>query len=206
MREINPDKSHSQTQTLLLVADSQKQQQLIKVNRYLMYMVLSLMVLVLLLGFLLWPPKDPLQDLNVSAVQLRQTSPAISAEINLLKSQVVGLVGGSIDSKLKNLEDSVRSGSLNSAMSTIQDLKRDVHALQAYNEPALSKEPAKAANDILLAEVSHLKHLLYLTIASVSLMFAGLAGIWLNKRYHITHQRTAYLPHAHRQSHKAKRK
>ncbi|MCX7087121.1 MAG: hypothetical protein NTV00_03600 [Methylococcales bacterium] len=194
MREINPDGVSTKNQTVLILQNTNKQQQLVKINRYLVYLVMSLMTVVMLLGFLLWPVENPLNDFKPSAVQLRQATPALSSEITLLKSQVAGLVGGSIESKLKTLEDSVRSGSVNNALGTIQDLKREVRTLQAYAEPAITKEAPKVANDILLQEVSHLKNLIYLTLASVSLMFAALASIWINKRYRLTHQKTTYLP------------
>ncbi|NOT85237.1 MAG: hypothetical protein HOP02_10780 [Methylococcaceae bacterium] len=199
MREINPDGVTPQNQNVIILQADPRQQQLVKVNRYLVYMVLSLMTLVLLLGFLLWPTTNPLSDFKGSAVQLRQATPVLSAEINVLKSQVAGLVGGSIESKLRLLEDSIRAGSVSNALGTIQDLKRDVRVLQASSEPAILKENPRLANDILLEEVSHLKNLIYLTLASVSLMFAAIAGIWVNKRYRLTHQRSAYLSQENKQ-------
>ncbi len=192
MREINPPGANTQSRNVL-VLQGNRQQHLMKINRSLMYLVLTLMTLVVLLSALLWPTKDPLNEFKTSAVQLRQTNPALSAEITMLKGQVAGLVGGSIESKLRSLEDSIRTGSVNHALGTIQDLKRDVRVLQAYSEPAVLKETPRLANEILLEEVSHLKKLIYLTLASISLMFAAAVGIWVNKRYRLTHQKKTYL-------------
>ncbi|MEQ1637335.1 MAG: hypothetical protein ABL903_11635 [Methylococcales bacterium] len=193
MREINPKGTNTKNRAVVILHEEPRQQHLVKVNRYLVYLVMSLMTLVVLLGWLLWPSTNPLDEVKASAAQLRQVSPALSAEVDLLKGQVAGLVGGSIESKLRMLEESVRAGSVNNALGTIQDLKRDVKVLQASSEPVTLKEPPKATNEILLEEVSHLKNLIYLTIASISLMFAALAGIWINKRYRLAHQRKALL-------------
>lgn len=192
IRDKNADSTSNRKQNILILQDSVSQQSLAKVNRYLLYMVMSLMTLVFLLGFMLWPSEDPLDTFKTSN-HLQQTNPVISAEINTLKGQVVGLVGGSIESKLRVLEDSLKSGSVNNALGTIQDLKRDVKMLQSYSEPAMVKEPVAVANEVLLVELSHLKNLLYLTLASASLMFAAIAGVWVRKQYLIAHEKKAYL-------------
>lgn len=180
-------------QNVLILQESVSHQNLVKVNRYLLYSVMSLMTLVFLLGFMLWPSSDPLDNFKPQVVQLQSSNPVISAEILTLKNQVVGLVGGSIESKLRILEDSIKTGSVNNALGTIQDLKHDVKMLQTYSEPVAAKEPVQLANDILLKELSHLKNLLYLTLASASLMFAAIAGVWVRKQYRLHHDKKSYL-------------
>ena len=193
VRDKNAETHSQRKQNVLILQDNASQQSLVKVNRYLLYMVMSLMTVVFLLSFLLWPAQDPLDSIKVSAQHLQQVNPAISAEINTLKGQVVGLVGGSIESKLRILEESLKAGSVNNAMGAIQDLKRDVKMLQAYSEPVASKEPVALANEILLEELTHLKNLLYLTLASASLMFAAVAGVWVRKQYLLAHEKKAFL-------------
>ncbi len=193
VRDKNAETHSQRKQNVLILQDNASQQSLVKVNRYLLYMVMSLMTVVFLLSFLLWPAQDPLDSIKVSTQHLQQVNPAISAEINTLKGQVVGLVGGSIESKLRILEESLKAGSVNNAMGAIQDLKRDVKMLQAYSEPVASKEPVALANEILLEELTHLKNLLYLTLASASLMFAAVAGVWVRKQYLLAHEKKAFL-------------
>lgn len=190
MREINPRDINTQNRALVVLQNS-RQQQLVRLNRYLVYLVLGLMTLVVLLS--VWrSPADPLDQLSAQQA-LQQPNPGLSAEISMLKNQVAGLVGGSIDSKLRMLEDSIRTGSVANALGTLQDLKRDVRLLQAYSEPnALAAQPP-VATEVVLAEVSQLKNLLYLTLASISLIFAAAAGIWFKQRYRLSYQRKAYL-------------
>ena len=109
-------------------------------------------------------------------------NPALSDEINVLKGQLVGLVSGSIESKLRILEDSIRTGSVNASLGTIQDLKNDVEVLKSYSRPE-TKTVVNPVNQQLVEEVTHLKRLIYLTIASCSLMLAAIAGFWIKKRY-----------------------
>ena len=193
MQDIHPENGNNIKHNILILKDSIQHQSLMKVNQYLFYLVLSLMALVFVLGFLLWPAQDPLEKLQLKHSQLPQANPVLSAEINTLKGQVVGLVSGSIESKLRILEDSVRVGSVNNALGTIQDLKRDVRVLQSYSEPTLQQASKQIANEVLLEEVSHLKHLIYLTLASGSLMFAAIAGIWIKKSYRLAYRKKAFL-------------
>ncbi len=194
MQDRHPDnEDNHQKHNVLILQDAMQHQSLMKVNQYLFYLVLSLMALVLVLGYLLWPSQDPLEKLQVKHNSLAQANPALSAEINTLKGQMVGLVSGSIESKLRILEESVRLGSTNSALGTIQDLKRDLQVLESYSEPATKQTSDKVANEAILKEVSHLKHLIYMTLASASLMFAAVAGIWFKKRYRLSHLKNAYL-------------
>jgi hypothetical protein len=113
----------------------------------------------------------------------------LSVEVNALKSQFVGLVSGSIESKLRSLEESIRRGSVSSSLGTVEDLKNDVKILQSYSEP-IKKEHAVVSNEKIIQEMSHLKHLVYLTLASCGLMLAVVAGIWYKIRYRLPYKET----------------
>lgn len=193
MREINPEGVSSKSQNVIILQANPQQHQLIKVNRYLLYLVMALMTLVVIMGYLLTPAETPLEVNNQPAALVQRGNPALSTEINILKGQVTGLVSGSIESKLRLLEDSIRAGSVNNALGTIQDLKRDVQVLQGYPQPTVTNATLPNNNELVMKEVSHLKNLVYLTLASVSFMFAALVGIWANRRYRITHQKRAFL-------------
>lgn len=193
MQDIHPDNGdNTGKHNILILQTSPRHRNLIIINRYLLYLVMSLMIVVFLMGFLLWPTENPLNNLKPKHYPSAQANTTLSAEINTLKGQVVGLVSGSIESKLRILEESVRVGSMKNALGTIQDLKRDVRVLQSYSESS-TQAPNQVVNEILLEEVSHLKHLIYLTLASGSLMFAAIAGIWIKKRYRLTFRKSAYL-------------
>jgi hypothetical protein len=154
---------------------------LIKVNRILLAIVLSLMFLVLVLGFLLVPDQDiTLRKKSVSDNgYLREMSPVLSADVNTLKAQMIGLVSGSIESKLRMLEESIRMGKAANSLGTIQDLKNDVKVLRSYSHPAEKTDKEMVANEQVLQEISQLKHLIYVSLASCGLMLAAVAGIWL---------------------------
>ncbi len=194
MQDTHPDNGdkHPAHNVLILQAPP-RNQNLMKVNRYLLYLVLCLTGVVFFMGLLLWPTKDPLDNLQAKHRPLTQANPALSEEISALKGQVAGLVSGSIESKLRTLEESIRNGSTNNALGTLQDLKRDVKVLQAYSEPKPAFSPEKVGNEALIEEVSHLKRLTYLTLASASLMFAAIAGLWINKRYRLGYRKKTYL-------------
>jgi hypothetical protein len=171
---------------------------LIKVNRILLAIVLSLMFLVLVLGFLLVPDHDlVLRNKSVSDNgYLREMNPVLSADVNALKAQMIGLVSGSIESKLRMLEESVRMGTAANSLGTIQDLKNDVKVLRSYSQPAEkidSKE--RIANEQVLREISQLKHLIYVSLASCGLMLAAVAGIWLKNSNRLSYVKaiTHYL-------------
>lgn len=194
MRDIHPESEQTNTHSVVILHNNQKHYQLVKVNRYLIYLIMMLMTFVVGLGLLLLPSENPLKNLDQGLSKVEPLSPPLSAEIKMLKGQVVGLVGGSIESKLRVLEESIRAGQVNTALGAIQDLKRDVKTLGAYSDQQMLKDSPKAETEILFKEVTHLKNLVYLTIASISLVFAGLAGIWCTKRYRLTYQQKAYLP------------
>jgi hypothetical protein len=109
--------------------------------------------------------------------------------VHTLKGQFVGLVSGSIESKLRTLEESIRLGAASNALGTIADLKNDVKVLRSYSEP-VNKDSAVIDNAQVMREMSQLKRLIYLTLASCGLMLAAVAGVWLKNRYRLPYKET----------------
>ncbi|GAB4265644.1 MAG: hypothetical protein Kow0065_16460 [Methylomicrobium sp.] len=175
---------------LVVVERIPSHQSLVKVNRFLMYMVFFLTVVVFLMGYLLIPSQDVVNHLKT--VQLEEAlnkskNPVISAEIDTLKAQLIGLISGSIESKLTTLEQSVKLGSISYSLGTIADLKNDVKMLRSYSDSA-KPDTVAMGNEKLLEEVSHLKELIYVTLASCGLMLAAVAGIWFRNIRKLTYQ------------------
>ncbi|TAN70526.1 MAG: hypothetical protein EPN17_04880 [Methylobacter sp.] len=165
---------------------------LMKVNRLLLTVICALMVVVLIAGFLLLPTDSFLnryKSATATETYANEMNPALSAEVNALKGQLVGLVSGSIESKLNALEESIRVGSVSSSIGTIEDLKNDLKVLRAYSEPANKGKPV-VSNEQLIQEMSQLKRLIYLTIASCGLMLAAVAGIWIKNRNRLPYRET----------------
>jgi len=189
MRKVKPGFDHAKTQHGIVVLKNIPHQGLVKANRTLLLIASVLMVVVFVLGFLLVPEEDMANSLKVKRNQVPAVgviqNPVLSAEINILKGQLVGIVSGSIESKLRALESSVRTGSVSDSLGTIQDLKNDVRVLQTYSVPEKTKLES-AGNQALLQEVSQLKRLIYLTVTSCGLMFAAIAGVWIRKRFYLT--------------------
>jgi hypothetical protein len=159
-------------------------QQLMKVNRWLLGIVFFLMVTVFVLGMVYVPEADVLsqyQRLGLAELRTSEVSPATSEDVDALKTQVVGLVGGSIEAKLKVLENSIKSGSVDNSLGTLTDLKNDIKLLRSYSGVPKKVETV-VSNVQLVEEVSHLKRLIYATLASCGLMFVGAAGVWVKYR------------------------
>ena len=159
---------------------------LMKVNCLLVAVVFSLMTLILILGFLLFPDQAINFKYKRNLAQNSRTidtAPLLSAELNALKGQMIGLVSGSIESKLRILEETLREGAVSSSLGTIEDLKNDVKVLRFYAQPAPKIEEPGILNEQILQEVSQLKKLIYVSLASCGLMLAAVAGIWLKKSH-----------------------
>ena len=199
MPEINLDDANSESRALALLQAVQRHQALVKANRFLLMLVFTLMVAVFVMGLILLPGQNVLNEIQANKAESARyalQNPAISAEINTLKGQLFGLVSGSIESKLRSLEENIKRGSLADSLNTIQDLKSDVKVLSAYTAgPQLNKVQDEAVNQRLIKELSDLKDLVYLTFISCGLMIAAVAGVWLRNRYRLTHQKrnTIYL-------------
>jgi hypothetical protein len=159
-------------------------QQLVKANRLLMGAVFLLMVIVLVVGFVFIPSSDGINNytkINTATIAAQGTNPAVSSEVNTLKGQLIGLLSGSIEGKLKTLEQSVKIGSVDNSLGTIADLKNDIKVLRSYSDTP-KKAEAVVSNVQLAEEVSHLKHLIYASLASCALMFVAAAGVWVKYR------------------------
>ncbi|PPD49313.1 MAG: hypothetical protein CTY16_04160 [Methylobacter sp.] len=166
---------------LVVLQNIPSHQQLMKANRWLLKGVFFLMTVIFIAGFLLLPGNDFLANYEkVTATETDATTanPQLSAEVNALKGQMVGLVSGSIESKLRMLEESLRSGTLNASLGTIEDLKNEIKILRTYSEP-VKPAPTTVSNLQLMQEMSQLKRLIYWTLASCSLMIAAVVGIWI---------------------------
>ena len=161
-------------------------QGLMKVNRWLMAVVFFLMTVIVIAGLFMLPANG-VTSYKKSEVAVVEMNPVLSAEVNTLKGQFVGLVSGSIEGKLRSLEESIRQGSASTALGTVEDLKNDVKVLRSYSEPA-KKEKVAIANEQLMQEMSELKRLIYVTFASCGLMLAAVAGIWFKNRYRLPYK------------------
>ena len=159
---------------------------LIKVNRWLMAMVFFLMTIIVVAGFFMLP-SNGVTSYKKSDITVAEMNPVLSAEVNNLKGQFVGLVSGSIESKLRSLEESIRQGTASTALGTIEDLKNDVKVLRSYSEPA-KEEKVALSNEQIMQEMSELKRLIYVTLASCGLMLAAIAGIWFKNRYRLPYK------------------
>ncbi len=194
-RRVTPVSGKIQNNIVILHQQLQHQR-LIKLNRYLISAVFILMTLVFVLGFFIFPDNNDIAKTLKNKQQLAVTmknSPVISAEIDSLKGELVGLVTGSIEAKLKSLEEGIKLGSVLGSLQTLQDVRNDVKLLHKYSDPLEQKQQQIAqANVALIDEVSHLKRLIYLTLGSCSLMFTALLLIWARNRKHfLNYQKNA---------------
>ena len=191
MRKIKPECVTAKDRHGLVILQNVSHQGLVKANRFLLLLATSLMIVVFILGFLLVPDEDIVGTLKATNKPIEINSalqnPVLSGEINLLKGQLVGLISGSIDNKLRALEVSVRKGSTTDALGTIQDLKNDVTVLQSYSSSKNSTATGPE-NQALLQEVSHLKRLIYLTLTSCGLMIVAVAGFLVRKHFYLDNQ------------------
>ncbi len=174
---------HKTKSEIVLLRTIPSHQGLMKVNRWLTAVVFFLMTVIVIAGFFMFPVND-VTDYKKSEVYAAEMNPVLSAEVNSLKGQFVGLVSGSIESKLRTLEESIRLGTVSTALGTIEDLKNDVKVLRSYSEPS-KKEKVVIANEQLMQEMSELKRLIYVTLASCGLMLAAVAGIWFKNHYRL---------------------
>ena len=177
---------HEKKSEIVILQRIPSHQGLMKVNRWLMAMVFFLMTVIVIAGFFMVPTHH-VRSFKKSEVTVAEMNPVLSAEVNTLKGQFVGLVSGSIESKLRTLEESVRLGTVSTALGTIEDLKNDVKVLRSYSEPP-KKEKVALSNEQLMQEMSELKRLIYLTLGSCGLMLAAIAGIWFKNHYRLSYK------------------
>jgi hypothetical protein len=152
--------------------------------------VFLLMVIVLVVGYVFIPSSDGIDNytkINTATIAAQNTNPAVSSEVNTLKGQLIGLLSGSIEGKLKTLEQSVKIGSVDNSLGTIADLQNDIKVLRSYSDTP-KKSEAVVSNVQLAEEVSHLKHLIYASLASCGLMFVAAAGVWVKYRKRLAYK------------------
>ncbi|MEN8260661.1 MAG: hypothetical protein ABFS02_08770 [Pseudomonadota bacterium] len=118
-------------------------------------------------------------------------NPVLSEEIKVLKGQLSAVITGSIESKVRILEQNIREGTVSAAdLGTIEDLKSDLDILKTYSSHAPSKASAVGArrfrrsdasleSQYLTQELSQVKVLFYISIASCGFLAVAMGGIWL---------------------------
>ena len=193
MVEFNPNQTDPHQHEVVILQTIQPYHALFKANRLLLVLVFVLLATVFLMGLLLLPRQSTLEEIarrRTEETVYATQNPVLTAEINTLKGQMFGLVSGSIESKIKSLEETIRRGSLTESLDTLQQLKSEVKILSTY-----SKEPAINSGQIVvdqnvIKELSELKSLIYLTFVSCGLMIAALAGVWLRYSNRLPHYKT----------------
>lgn len=197
MVEYNPDELDSPKHDVFVLRTIQPHHALVKANRILLGLVFILLAVVVILGFVFLPQQNVLEKIGRHRTDAGYSgeNPVLSAEINTLKGQMFGLVSGSIESKLRSLEDSIRRGSMTASLDTLSELKSEVKILSSYSQESSAKAEQAIVEQRVIKELSELKGLIYLTFISCGLMIAALAGVWLRNRYRLTHQqqKTVYL-------------
>ena len=195
------DKYEKNTKLVVLQAIP-NHQQLVKVNRWLLATVFFLMSVIVLAGIFLFPSDDLSNYKQQAAMQSMATAPAtpnLTAEVNALKGQFVGVVSGSIDSKLKILEKTLRSGKNPEALATIEELRNDISTLRAYSANASTNVVKPIIpNEQLIEEMSELKRLVYISLASCLLLLMAVAGIWIKNRYRLPHKEETITRYLHK--------
>lgn len=147
--------------------------------------------------------QDPLKSLgryqspNPVSLDKIVANPALSADIDMLKGQMVSMISGSIKAKLTQLQESINAGKVTTQeLVILSELTQELDALRAVSRPRIgvgsvdqSVLVSKGRQDpaILLKELSNLKLLVYLSIISCGLMFVASAGVWLQTRFVLQH-------------------
>jgi len=196
MRHLNPEPHNSDPHHFETWHKWLQLGGLMHTNRLLFFMMLIMMAVVLILGYWIMPSHQLIRDVEARQrlTETRQAlqNPALSAEVDQLKAQLVGLISGSIESKLRILETSLAQQRVSAdALHTLQDLKNDIQLLRNYSQyPARDRDAATqqemalapALDEQLLSEIAQLKGLLYISMVSCGLMFSAVTGVWLHGR------------------------
>jgi hypothetical protein len=188
---------HEKNTRLVVLQAVPNHQNLVKANRWLLFTVFFLMSIIVIGGLFLFPDDDlaNYKKLAPTKTYSEQMNPTLSAEVNTLKGQFVGLVSGSIESKLRALEESVRLGTTPDSLLTIEELRNDIKTLRAYSDTSGNEIKAMVPNQQLVEEMSALKRLVYLSLASCGLLLVAAAGIWIKNRHRLPYKEmiTRYL-------------
>ena len=97
MPEIKPELISAEEHKVIILQKTTQQLGLVKTNRFLLLLVLSLMAVILVMGFFLLPTKDMFDELKAKQTAVSTAAlqnPVLSEEINILKGQLVGLISG----------------------------------------------------------------------------------------------------------------
>jgi len=125
--------------------------------------------------------------------------PGVYKKVEQLKGKMDALVTDSMEHKVNRLEKSLSSGIIRPAdLETIQGLKTDLQILRTYSEQnsiallgmgsyqesimSLNATAPILYSDELLHEISNLKSLFYLSIASCGFLVVVVSGAWLYSR------------------------
>ncbi len=200
MSNLRKKNDKNKTVRNVAVINSVTQLSVLKMNRLVLAVIVSLMTAVIVMGMLLVPDSKITNKLAQAQAPVElydvQMNPVLSAEVDALKSQLVGLVSGSIEGKLKVLEDSLRTGTItDTGLDTIYALREDLVVLKTYSETGagrmiaqkyLPKSVVKLDAVALAEEVSQLRSMINFLVTSCGLMFAAVAGVWVRKQYALT--------------------
>lgn len=161
-------------------------------------LVIGLICAVLLLVFLSgsetfgnyrWLSSAPYSDAN-----------SLVSDVELLKGQMNYLITGTMESKIQRLEQNLKSGIISRKdLATLQELKEDLKVLEVHSpkNPAMAsglsngiagtKSPthAQAAlySERLLKEISQVRNLFFISIASCGGVILIIGGAWLRGYY-----------------------
>lgn len=164
------------------------------------------LVLSVILTFLL-PLLDRPRDISV---RFPSSTPQASTERNstlrqdveLLKGQMNVLITGAMESKIQHLEKSLQSGIITTAdLQLVREVKEDLKTLKAFSARNAStnlsliagtekvpNQPDSLATlytEDVLHEISNLRTLLYISIASCGFAILVLGGAWLRSFYRL---------------------
>lgn len=188
MAEFQFDDYHPSKRDFLVLKSIQPHHSLMKTNRFLLILVFLLISLVFILSLVLIPRQNLLEEISRHKIVESTQNPLLNSEINTLKSQMFSLVSGSIESKLKSLEDNIRKGSVTESLDSLQEIRSQVKILSNYNQDTNLKAEQVIVDQRVINELSELKGLIYLTIGSCGLMIAAFTSIWIRHRYLLSHQ------------------
>ncbi|MGR9105710.1 MAG: hypothetical protein ACU843_02165 [Gammaproteobacteria bacterium] len=133
---------------------------------------------------------------SVAATNAVPASRTLVDDVELLKGQMSVLLSGAMESKIENLERSLRSGIISRTdLATVQELKEDLQNVKAYSlrnaattlgllnqSAAMAGRMQPAASlysDELLQEISNMKNLFYVSIASWGIAIVIFGGTWM---------------------------
>jgi len=123
--------------------------------------------------------------------------PVLYRQVDLLRRQSNVLLTGSIETKLRLIESSLRRGKVRAAdLEMLQSLKEELKLLNnsshldssgalAGQPPSVVRRTGRGSahrinNEQMLTEMAYMKNLLYVSIASCGLLFVSVGGLWLH--------------------------